>query len=189
LLGEDPVKFSDQALVEEIRAGSSVAFERLMVRYRRLVFRIAFGFTRSEETAMDLTQETFLRVHARLGEWRGDGEIKYWISRIASNLAMNQARGERRHPLQPLDDEPAETGGAPQEAALHRQETRHALHRSLSTLHPRQRQAVVLRYFESMSVPEIAAALDCSEGTARNTLFRGLKRLRTVLTRTAERLP
>lgn len=183
------MEFSDRVLVEEIRAGSGVAFERLMVRYRRLVFRIAYGFSRDTEAAMDVTQETFMKVHASLGDWRGDGELKHWISRIAANLAMNRARGERRRPAEPLDDERAPDDSPTQETTLQRRETRQALHRSLSTLHPRQRLAVVLRYFESMSVPEIAAALDCSQGTARNILFRGLQRLRTNLTHTMETLP
>ena len=57
--------FSDQALVSEIRSGSSVAFERLMRRYERLVYKIAYGFTRDATSAMDVTQETFLKVYAR----------------------------------------------------------------------------------------------------------------------------
>ncbi len=61
-------------------------------------------------------------------------------------------------------------------------EAHDALRRSISTLNPRQQLALVLRYFQGMSTREIAGTLECSEGTARNILFRGLAKLRSVMT-------
>jgi RNA polymerase sigma-70 factor (ECF subfamily) len=181
--------FSDQELVSEIRAGSGRAFERLMRRYRRLVYRVAYGFTRDEDGAMEVTQDTFLKVHARLGGWRGEGELRNWIARIAANQAMNWSRRERLHPTCELDESVFLRPDTSQEEELHERENRGALHRSLSSLSPRQRLAVVLRYFQGMSTREIAAALACSEGTARNILFRSLRKLRSVMTESEEALP
>ena len=177
--------FSDQELVSEIRSGSAVAFERLMRRYERLVYRVAFGFTGDGDSAMDLTQTTFIKVYSRLGSLRQDGSLKSWIARIAANEAMNWERSRRRHPADPLEQEPEDVflrDDSPQESALRRREDREALHRSLSTLSPRHRLAVVLRYFEGMSTTEISSALECSEATARNILFRSLRKLRSVMT-------
>lgn len=185
------MEFSDQELVEEIRAGSSVAFERLMRRYRGLVYRVAYGFSGDAESAMDVTQETFLKIHTRLSSWRREGELKNWIARIAAHEALNQDRSRRRHPTTGLDEGEALflRSDASQETLLEQREARDALHRSLSLLGPRQRLAIVLRYFRGMSTREISAVLECSEGTARNTLFRGLRRLRTRLAETEEALP
>jgi len=185
------MEFSDQELVDEIRSGSSVAFERLMRRYRRLVYRIAYGFGGDAESAMDVTQETFLKVHTRLGSWRREGELKNWIARIAAHEALNHDRSRRRHPTTVLDEgeELFLQPDAPQETLLERREERDMLHRCLSSLSPRQRLAIVLRYFRGMSTREISAALECSEGTARNILFRSLRRLRTNLAESEEALP
>ncbi len=181
--------FSDRDLVREIRSGSSVAFERLMRRYGRLVHRIAFGFTGDRESAMDIAQDTVLKVHARLGEWREEGDLRNWIARIAANEAMNWCRSARRHPTCELDDDVFARPESPQEERFLKRETHEALHRSLSALSPRQRLAVVLRYFQGMSSREIGAVLDCSEGTARNILFRSLRKLQSVLVASEEAAP
>ena len=175
-------------LVMEIRSGSAPAFEELMRRYRRLVYRIAYGFTRDADNAMEITQDTFLKVHERLGGWRGEGDVKNWIARIAANEAMNFNRSARRkdagglYPVLPESVEPT------QHATLVRREAERALHSCLASLPPRQRLAVVLRYFQGLSAREIAAVLECSEETARNTLLRSLRRLRIALAGSKETL-
>lgn len=181
--------FSDHDLVKEIRAGSKLAFERLMRRYGRLVYRVAYGFTGDRESAMDVAQETFLKVHTRLGSWREGGHLKNWIARIAAHEGLNWARSVRRHPTCELDEALFLQPDPPQEERLLERETRDALHRSLSSLNPRQRLAVVLRYFQGMSTREIGAVLECSEGTARNILFRSLRKLHAVLAASGGILP
>ena len=178
--------FSDEELVGEIRSGSSVAFERLMRRYERLVYRVAYGFTGDGDSAMDVTQETFLKVHGRLRSWRGEGALKNWIARIAANEAMNWKRSTRHHSTCELDEDLFLQPDPLQEEALEAREAHQSLHRSLSSLNPRHRLAVVLRYFEGMSTREISAAIECSEGTARNILFRSLRKLRSSLTESEE---
>jgi RNA polymerase sigma-70 factor (ECF subfamily) len=181
--------FNDQELVSEIRSGSGIAFERLMQRYGRLVHRIAFGFTGDVESAMDVAQDTFLKVHARLETWRGEGDLKNWIARIAAHEAMNRKRSGKRHPTCELDEEVFLRSDPSPEDDFNTTETQQALHRSLTALQPRQRLAVVLRYFQGMSTREISTVLECSDGTARNILFRSLRKLRSNLTHSEETIP
>ena len=178
--------FSDQQLVTEIRSGSGVAFERLMRRYDRLVYRVAYGFTKDREAAMDVAQETFLKVHGRLAGWRGEGDMKNWIARIAANEALNWKRSARRHPTDPLDEDVFLEPDRRREDDLAAVEIRSSLHRGLANLSPRQRLALVLRYYLGMSAREISGVLECSEGTARNTLFRSLQKLRSMLVESEE---
>ena len=186
---ERDLEFSDQELASEIRSGSGVAFEQLMRRYERLVYRVAYGFAGNNENAMDITQETFLKVHARLGSWRHEGQLKNWIARIAANEAMNWSRSQRRHPTCELDEAVfLQPDDPPQEDSLLERETRDALQLSLSSLNPRHRLAVVLRYFRGMSTREISGVLECSEGTTRNILFRSLRKLRSVMADSEEAL-
>jgi RNA polymerase sigma-70 factor, ECF subfamily len=180
---------SDQELLAEIGSGSDLAFDRLMRRYRRLVYRVAYGFTGERESAMDVVQETFLKVHTRLGTFRGEGQLRNWIVRIAANEAMNWHRSSSRFETAELDEsvflrpDPRDDDDPEDRATAER-----TLERSLAALAPRQRLAIVLRYFGERSSREIAATLECSEGTARNILFRSLAKLRTMMTASEESL-
>jgi RNA polymerase sigma-70 factor (ECF subfamily) len=176
---------TDDELIREIGSGSDLAFDRLMRRYRRLVYRVAYGFTGDADSALDVVQETFLKVHTRLGSFRGEGKLRNWIVRIAAHEAMNWSRSSSRFQTSELD-----------ESSFLRQEARaerdlmagRTLTRSLAALGPRHRLAIVLRYYGERSTREIAETLDCSEGTARNVLFRGLAKLRTMMTTSEESL-
>src|SRR5882762_7644920 len=95
---------TDQDLLAGIEAGSDLAFDRLMRRYRRLVFRVAYGFTNDRESALDVVQETFLKVHTRLPGFRGEGQLRNWIVRIAANEAMNWNRSSSRLETKALDE-------------------------------------------------------------------------------------
>ena len=163
------MEFSDGQLVREIRAGSNVAFEELMRRYERLVYRVAYGFTRDRESAMDVTQNTFLKVHSRLSTWRWGGSFRGWIARIAANEAISWNRAQRRRPTAELNEELLLDPGPAPEAQFSERETREGLSRALDALNPKQRLAVVLRYYQGMGQAEIAEALKCSEGTARRS--------------------
>jgi RNA polymerase sigma-70 factor (ECF subfamily) len=182
------VEFSDLELVNEIRSGSNVAFEQLMRRYSRLAYKIAYGFLGDWDHAMDVTQTTFLKVYERLGSWRGEGDLKSWIARIAANEALNLVRTQERHPATPLADDLFLQSDPTQEQGIEMRESREALHRSLASLNPRQRLAVVLRYFRGMTPSQIATVLECSEGTTRNILFRALQKLRGELIAAEEAL-
>ena len=177
---------TDDILITESLAGSNAAFEELMRRYERLVFRVAWTYARQRESALDICQDVFIKVHRGLKSYRGSNVFRAWLMRITHNECSNWLRREKRHrDWDELDDEaPAGrqlASPATQEAELLETEQREELLRNLASLHPRQRLALTLRYFEKLPFREIAQALDCSEGLARNIAFRGLKKLRSDL--------
>ena len=180
---------TDQELIAGIASGSDLAFDRLMRRYRGLVYRVAYGFTGDRDSALDVMQETFLKVHMKIGGFRGEGPLRHWIVRIAANEAMNWKRSASRFVATDLDDsvflrsDPAEGPDRDGRATAER-----ALGRSLAALPPRQRLAVVLRYFGERSTREMAAVLECSEGSARNILFRALEKMRATMAASEESL-
>lgn len=178
--------FSDQELIGEIRSGSTVAFERLMGRYEKLVYKVAYGLTGEREGALDVTQNVFLRVHAKLPTYRAEGDLRNWILRIAANESSNWNRAQRRHRATELSAEIPGGSPSPQEDLFSRRERWGQLRESLAGLNPKHRLAVVLRYFEGLPVREIAAVLECSEGVAKNILFRSLRKLRDQLATSAE---
>lgn len=176
---------TDDELIREIGSGSDLAFDRLMRRYRRLVYRVAYGFTGDSESALDIVQETFLKVHTGLPRFRGEGKARNWIVRIAAHEAMNWSRWSSRHETSELDESSV---ARPDLRAERDPLVVRALTSSLAALGPRHRLAIVLRYYGQRSTREIAATLDCSEVTARNVLFRGLAKLRTMMTASEESL-
>ncbi len=173
---------SDQALIEDVRTGSTRAFEEIMKRYQRLVYAVCLAYTRTPEDALDMTQDVFVKVYEKLGSFRGTGTFKAWLLRITHNEGLNWVRscarrGDHRE-LTPVNSPRVE---ASQDSDLTQQETLDILRKALLHLNPRQRQAVMLRYFEKTSIGEIASILGCTDGTAKNILFRSLRKLRDHL--------
>lgn len=172
------LEFSDGQLIEEAREGSAVAFEQLIARYERLVFKIAFGCTGQRDSALDVVQNVFLKVHNNLSGYRTEGDFKNWIARIALNESINWMRAQRRHQADELDETVLVSLPPRQEGLVQDRETWEMVKRSMETLKPKYRAAIALRYFEGMSVREVADALKCSEGTVKSMLFRSLKQMR-----------
>ncbi len=175
------MEYTDQTLVEEIRGGSSIAFEHLMRRYERVVYRIAFSHTRNPENALDITQNVFIKVHQKLPSLRKQQHFKAWVVRITYNESLNWIRSQSRHEGHDELHESFSTKDSDQEDRLLRREWKEKLLDEMVELNPKQRLAVALRYFESMSIREISQVLKCSEGVVKNILFRSLRKLRAQL--------
>ncbi len=179
-----PLEPTDAALIAAVVAGDLASYDGLMRRYERLVFKVAYGFTGGREPALDVVQAVFLKALRHLPRFDGRAAFKTWLVRITLNEGQDWKRRYRRRDA-PLDslDVVAERPGreeSPETAAL-RTEDRERLRRGLATLNSRHRLAVVMRYFDGLPVRDIASTLGCSEVTARNILFRSLRRLRAVL--------
>ena len=136
--------------------------------------------TGSLEEAQDLGQETFLRVFRQAERYRPGGRFKSWLFRIAGNLARSRLRRRkiiewvrfdaRAHDLRAMDE--------PADRRLESDERRRAVREALATLPDRQRQAVVLRRWEEMSVAEIAETLDTTVSAVDSLLHRATVALR-----------
>jgi RNA polymerase sigma-70 factor, ECF subfamily len=136
--------------------------------------------------AEEVAQETFLRAHRALAEFRGDAKLSTWLYAIASRLCLNRiASGERRLSrarVNGLDRLPAGEGGEPG-ADLERSEREAALHRAIAELPEDRRIVVVLRDLEGLTYDEIAAALSLEPGTVRSRLHRARLDLKEKLER------
>jgi RNA polymerase sigma-70 factor, ECF subfamily len=177
---------SDEELVRETLSGSLGAFDDLMVRYQRLVYKIALGYGRGREQALDITQNVFLRIYQKLGSLREDGNFKSWILTIAFRESINWLRQQRRHrDPEPVEEDALLFSETPsQEDSGLRQERAEYLLRSLSCLNPRHRFVVILRYYEDMSIKAISEAAGCSEMVVKNMLYRSLEKLKLKLVQT-----
>jgi len=177
---------SDEELAAAAAAGDRGAFDALMRRHERLVFRSVWSFAGSREEALDLTQIVFLKAWRALGSFRGEASFRSWLLRIAHHEGLNRVRGAgRRGTAVALTEVGAEgeafAAPAAQEEELLDRERRGRLRRALAGLHERYRQPLELRYFHRLPIREIAGVLGTSEAMTKNLLFRGLRHLRRAV--------
>ena len=175
---------NDLDLVDEIRADSRAAFEELIRRHEQHVYRVAYVYVGDRDSALDVTQNVFIKVHRHLDRFDGRSTFRTWLTRIAQNEGLSWLRSQRRHTgHDELTAANAPAAAPVQELGLIRAERSRDLLAEVHRLNPRQREAVLLRYFERMPVREIGEVLACSEGQVKSILFRGLQKLRQRLPR------
>lgn len=181
----------DAALVARAAGGNAAAFEVIMRRHNRLLFRTVRSIVRDDAEAEDLVQEAYLRAWRALGSFRAESKLSTWLVRIAANEALGRLR--HRHaqviPLEAAmvsteaDVRAAMTDAAEHgpEAATQRAQLRRLLEARIDRLPEAFRTVFVLRAVEEMSVEEVAQALAIPEATVRTRLFRARSLLRESL--------
>jgi len=177
---------SDRALVDAVLAHRPGAFERLVREHQGLCWHIIQRMVRNPEDTRELCQDTFLRVHQCLHQYRGESALKSWIGRVAYTIALRHLQHKRIPLAEAHDDD-----GAPLvetvaddfdlEAAWADAETAQQLHRAIEALPPLQRTVLTLYYLEENTIPEIAHITGLASGTIKSHLFRSRLRLREAL--------
>ncbi len=174
---------TDQALVQRVQSGDQHAFELLVAKYQRRIFRLISRFVSDPATAEDIAQETFLRAYRAIGRFRGDSQFYTWLYRIAVNTAKRSASAGARGPVfqeNAHSSEGEETfPGSEQlstvetpEAVMASREIADAVKNALDGLPEELRTAIVLREIEGLSYEDIAQLMGCPPGTVRSRIFR-----------------
>jgi RNA polymerase sigma-70 factor (ECF subfamily) len=171
---------TDDALVQQARAGNTGAFDQLMLKYERLVCKVAMNYVTDRQSALDVTQNVFLKVFRKLDSVKSEGMFKPWLLRITYNESINFLRKRKDHDefeeLGAHDVSPEERPA--QESRVLDAENKNLLLRGLEALNPKYKLAVALRYAEGMRIKEIADVMECSEGMVKSLLFRGVRQIR-----------
>jgi len=166
----------EDGLIGRCLAGDSAAFEPLVERYHRPLFRAASRLLGEGEEARDVTQTAFLKAYQGLGTYDRRRRFFSWIYRILLNECLNSLRVRRY--TQGLDETlPAGTVKDP----LERRDTRLQVRKALLQLPEGQRDVVILRYFSDLRYDQIAAALGIPEKTVKSRLFSARQRLCELL--------
>jgi len=179
---------SDGDLVRRTLAGEQQAFEVLVHRYRRLVFRVIRGMVPGAEVE-DIGQETFLRAYRSLGQVQQGSSVGPWLARIAVNLCYDHLRRLRWRQERSFSDlGPEETTVLDRlvqdESTLRdidRLFLRDLAEKLLGQLAPQDRAVLLLKEREGMETKEVARILGCSEVAVRLRLFRARRALRKLL--------
>ena len=172
---------TERELVEACQRGEREAFRALFEMHRDRVYSIALRFSGDESAAMDIAQDTFVKLFAAIGEFRGAAAFQTWIFRLVVNSCFDHRRRAKR--MAPLAEGLLSTLRASADALgdLLRREVSATVREAIERLSPPLRMAVVLRYTEGLSYEEIAAALNCTPGTVASRLNRAHKALERKL--------
>ena len=184
---------SDEQLVASALQGEPSAFEAIMRRHNRLLFRAARGVVADDAEAQDVVQETYLRAFTRLQDFQGGASLGTWLARIAINLALDVLRRRGRSMptdcAQDVDHEPspehmmsfsAPHSASPESAAA-RTELRALLQSAIEGLPPIYRSVFMLRAVQEMSVDEAAYCLQLSDAVVKTRYLRARSLLRDAL--------
>lgn len=166
------------ALIEACQRGDEEAFRELFELHKDRIYSIALRYAGDSATAMDIAQETFLKLLSSIQQFRGDSNFDSWLYRLVVNSCLDHHRRRRR--FLPLLDQALDLFRAPRESALHdllREEQEERVQQVVAQLPEEQRIVVVLRYTEGLSYEEIADLLGCRRGTVASRLNRAHKAL------------
>ena len=172
----------ERTLIDRCRIGDPRAFRVLVEQHMRELYDLAYSFTHSHDDADDLTQEAFVKAYRSLPSFRGDAGIGTWLHRIVTNLALDRFRQRQRslHRVVPLDDHLAGAGPEGLDSAMNADLRQH-IERALYQLPTLQRAVVILRHMDGLSTRQVSDILQCSEGTVKTHLYRGLQKMQKLL--------
>jgi RNA polymerase sigma-70 factor (ECF subfamily) len=176
---------NDALLLRQLAEGQLVALELLFGRYQRQIYQLAFGITRDAETAEEVLQDTFYRLHVHAAELDGSLPLLPWLYRVAANLAYNQARRRRfwSEPFHALAERLRAPARRSPEHIAEQHEMQAIVRSVLDDLPPNHRAVLVLHYLQDYSILEIAEIFDCPAGTVKSRLHHARKLLKAQLQR------
>lgn len=171
-------------LIEACRRGEVEALRALYDAHKDKVYSIClYYFHGDPAAAADATQQAFLKLISNIGQFRGTADFSTWLYRLVANTCLDGARRAKAHVARVANEIEPDTlsGAGSQEDDLIRAQRARLVQEALSTLPPKFRLPLLLRYFEDLSYEEMAEALRCSIGTIASRLSRGHKMLASKL--------
>lgn len=178
----DPVAEPDDAdLVRAAATGDRSAFETLVTRHQRNVYRLCYRFVPNHEDASELAQDAFVRAYRSLGKFEGQAQFSTWLHRITVNVCLNRLalKAPKSAPLTDIETAPGRE--EPPDAAMLRGERAARVRAAIAQLPEKQRATLILRVYHDLPHEEIARALGSSVGAAKTNLFHALGNLRKLL--------
>ena len=178
---------TDVDLMVRIQKDDEGAFSQLVDRYQRRFYRLAYGYLRDHEEALDAVQEAFIKIYRARGSWEPKANPFTWAYRIVANQCVDLLR-KRKGIQVSLDEEDSheartltDTRTADPLVVQVNREERERIMEAVLMLPPRQREIIILRHYEDMSLQEIAEVQGCALGTVKSSLHRAVATLKEIM--------
>jgi RNA polymerase sigma-70 factor (ECF subfamily) len=176
------LRMEEQELMHLVQKGDEVAFEKIVSIYKHRIVNFLTQLTGDYQGAVDLAQETFMRVYFKANKYKPVAPLSSWIYTIASNLAKTELKKERKMSTVSIDDTENRLGE--QIAAKEKNQDTYLienLKKALNSLHPRYRLPIILKDIEGFSQEEIAQIMKRPVGTIKARISRGRDQLKHIL--------
>src|SRR4029453_10720977 len=185
VLARELSSVSDRELVASAGSGAEGSFEELVRRYQRPISAYVYRMVGNYESALDLTQEIFIKVYSSLQRYRSEFKFSTWIYKIAHNAAIDHLRrtATRKQSLimGPENDQfdlPVESTRPSPEQESERKERRGEIESVVRALPANYRELIILRHSQDLSYEEIVEVTGLPLGTVKNRLFRAREMMR-----------
>lgn len=177
-------KRTDHEIVDAVRGGDEAAFGEIIERYRGPITNFLYRFLNDYEEAVDLAQESFVRVYFALDRYHKEFAFSTYLYRIASNLAISELRRRKRRRLvsltglfggehdQDVEFQPADTRVLPEDETIDK-EREQVIAKAIASLPDKYRLPIVLRDVQGHSYEEVASILELGLGTTKSRISRG----------------
>src|SRR5262249_18207177 len=159
----------DRQAVVACQRGEREAFDRLVERYQRDIYRLCYRYVNNHEDASDMAQEVFLKAYRAIDRFRGDSSFSTWLYRIAVNTCLNFRSG-RRPVAQELSDSLPDRS-VPVSERLEGDEAAARVRDAVIRLPEKQRATVILKIYHDLTHEEVAGILGSTVGTVKANLF------------------
>ena len=177
-----------EQVVKRAASGDTDAMNEIITFYQKLVYGIACSMLRDRDEALDASQEVFIKIYRKIGEFRFDSSFSTWVYRITKNTVTDICRQKSRRAETALEDTVNGDGecripdsSLPIEEIAEADERKDMLYRAIDCLSENHRAVIVLYHFSGRSYDEIAGILGIEVGTVKSRLNRAKTELKKIL--------
>ena len=178
---------NDELLIERARRGDQNAFEQLITQHEKMLYNVALRIMKKPEDAMDMAQESIIKIYRYISGFKGDCTFSVWMYRIVTNTCLDELRRRKRKASVSLDslvDEGTmqfEDKGETPEQKLERHELSDMIREAINELDDDYRVVITLRDIQELSYQEIAEVTSSNIGTVKSRIFRARSQLQKKL--------
>lgn len=166
-------QWSEEKLIKKSIKGDSQCFELLVIKYTSYLYKIAYGYSKNEQDALDLIQECTYRAWLNIKQLKKDASFKFWISRLLVNIAIDSYRKESK--ISKIDNEvELEVNDIFIEEKID-------LNEAINLLRPEYKTVILLKYFEDITIPDISYIMDIPQNTVKTYIKRAKESIKGIL--------
>ncbi len=175
----------DQVLVERVLGGDNRAFEKLVEKYKKRIYYLAYKMTRDHDSADELAQESFVKAYQALSRFKKGYSFYTWIYRICVNLTINFLKKEKNSVSTDFISDKELLQFSPnvsnQLESMITSEQAAIVKEAMERIPPDQKAVFILKTYENMTYEQMATVMNCSIGTVMSRLYRARHKLRGAL--------